>query len=122
MFALTTCVVALPQYGGGSAGGLLEHHQPLDHYTIGLSGGSEEHEEEGSEGGFGGDEGHHQEEHKHESLGFTGSDFKTPVDVHHEKEIHIKVINPKTQYTLEWVYISIVIGAVACTSNLQGCY
>lgn len=76
----------MPQYGGGSAGGLLGHHQPLDHYVIGLSGGYEEeshHKQEQQE--------HHKEEHKEESLGFTGSDFKTPVDVHHEEEVHIKV-------------------------------
>ncbi|CAG9826416.1 unnamed protein product [Diabrotica balteata] len=35
---------------------------------------------------------------KHDdSIGFTGSDFKTPVDVHHEKEIHIKA-NPEYHY------------------------
>lgn len=89
MLALTTCVVALPQYGGGSAGGLLGHHQPLGHYTIGLSGGNEEYEEQGNQGG--GDEGHHHQENHHQSIGFTGSDFKTPVDVHHEHEVHIKV-------------------------------
>lgn len=82
----------MPQYGGGSAGGLLGHHQPLDHYTIGLSGGYEEEGEEHGDGQGGGEEGHKEEEHKGEgSLGFTGSDFKTPVDVHHEKEIHLKV-------------------------------
>lgn len=94
MLALTTCVVALPQYGGGSAGGLLGHHQPLGHYVIGLSGGNE-YEEEGGQGGQGeqgGNEGHHYQEHGHQSIGFTGSDFKTPVDVHHEHEVHIKVI------------------------------
>lgn len=73
----------------------MEHHKPLDHYVIGLSGGIEE--KEGGENG--GDEHHghqenhehHEEEHKRESIGFTGSDFKTPVEVHHEKEVHFKV-------------------------------
>lgn len=27
----------------------------------------------------------------HYGIGFGGSDFKTPVDVHHEEEVHLKV-------------------------------
>lgn len=89
MLALSSCAIALPQFGGGSAGGLLGHHQPLHHYTIGLSGGFEEESGHGKHEG--GEESHKEEEHKEGSIGFTGSDFKTPVDVHHEEEVHLKV-------------------------------
>lgn len=67
----------------------------MEHHIIGLSrgieidhggyeGGSEGGGDEGGQGG--GDEGGHGE-----SIGFTGSHFNTPVDVHHEKEIKLKV-------------------------------
>ncbi|KAJ8969737.1 hypothetical protein NQ317_006398 [Molorchus minor] len=102
---------ARPQYGGGSAGGLLGHAQPLGHYLIGLSRGIEEDQggEEGESGGSGGEEGHYfslgggggdggGNEGGHEgSIGFTGSHFNTPVDVHHEKAIHLKA-HPEYHY------------------------
>ncbi|XP_074027832.1 adult-specific cuticular protein ACP-22-like [Leptinotarsa decemlineata] len=104
--SLAVVTSAAPQYGGGSAGGLLGHHQPLEHHIIGLSRGEEEAEHYGGveeaehyggveEGGHGGYEA--QSYHNEKSIGFTGSDFNTPVDVHHEKEIHIKA-KPEYHY------------------------
>ncbi|KAJ8915820.1 hypothetical protein NQ315_004632, partial [Exocentrus adspersus] len=114
--SLVATISAYPQFGGGSAGGLLGHAQPLQHRVIGLSRGIEighGGDEGGSEGGYGislgggggggsgggdeggqggGDEGGHGE-----SIGFTGSRFNTPVDVHHEKEITIKA-HPEYHY------------------------
>lgn len=90
--SLVALATALPQYGGGSAGGLLGHSQPLEHHIIGLSRGIEIEnggEEGGHEGGGGGEGG--SEGGNGESIGFTGSHFNTPVDVHHEKEIKLKV-------------------------------
>lgn len=119
LLAVIASSCALPQFGGGSAGGLIGHHQPLDHYVIGLSGGIEEHEGEEDQGHqeqhghyeHHDQHEHHEEKHKEHSIGFTGSDFKTPVDVHHEKEIHIKVtfcikyaINFFRFYIYIWVF------------------
>nr|XP_023014335.1 adult-specific cuticular protein ACP-22-like [Leptinotarsa decemlineata]AYA49969.1 cuticular protein 60 [Leptinotarsa decemlineata] len=94
--SLAVVISAGPQYGGGSAGGLLGHHQPLEHHIIGLSRGGEEEEHYGGgeEGGHGG---HEEQSYKGESIGFSGSDFRTPVDVHHEKEIHLKA-KPEYHY------------------------
>ncbi|XP_023014335.2 adult-specific cuticular protein ACP-22 [Leptinotarsa decemlineata] len=94
--SLAVVISAAPQYGGGSAGGLLGHHQPLEHHIIGLSRGGEEEEHYGGgeEGGHGG---HEEQSYKGESIGFSGSDFRTPVDVHHEKEIHLKA-KPEYHY------------------------
>lgn len=77
--------------GGGSSGGGLEG----GHSAGGLNGGSGGHDEGGSSGGQGGgdDNGYG---HGHYSIGFGGSDFKTPVDVHHEEVIHLKVINHRS--------------------------
>ncbi|CAH1119902.1 unnamed protein product [Phaedon cochleariae] len=97
--SLATLALAAPQYGGGSAGGLLGHHQPLDHHIIGLSRGQEEeekHHEEKHQEEKHHEEKHHEEKH-HDSIGFTGSDFHTPVDVHHEKEVHLKA-HPEYHY------------------------
>ncbi|CAG9864154.1 unnamed protein product [Phyllotreta striolata] len=100
LFSLAVLTSAAPQYGGGSAGGLSGHHQPLDHHIYGLSGGEEHEEEEEKHEEHHGYEEHkdeHKEEHHGHSLGFTGSNFKTPVDVHHEKEIHLKA-KPEYHY------------------------
>lgn len=93
---LVAAAVAYPQFGGGSAGGLLHGHgEPLKHYIVGLSRGEEEEHhhggEGGGEGGSGGEGGGEGGHHHQGSGGFGGSHFGTPVDVHHEEVIHLKV-------------------------------
>lgn len=82
--------VAYPQFGGGSAGGLVGHYEPLRTFVIGLSRGQEE-EKKGGGGGGGGEGGQGGGEKKEGEGGFGGSYFGTPVDIHKEEAIHLKV-------------------------------
>lgn len=74
----------------------MDHGEPLKHVVIGLSRGIEiEHKEEEKKEDEKKEEVYeikHEEHHHQGEGGFGGSDFKTPVDVHHEKPVHLKVL------------------------------